>query len=217
MACENDQNLSSSSPPAKLGGLIRIRPVLFCAPVFWTPDYWSDSTHALDWVRPETALDRKPWAELEVSLDATLVDSFEVACDAWGIAPGPGMIKHGPSLAGVFERFAFVRADADTEGVAEQAGYVPIGVDLTHDGDGAWLGSNGELFETEREAWIACGVEPDLWTSGLDGGYVIEQLGPRCWHVRWSEGDRLIRVIPVRSGGYRVTEAAFGNALRLVA
>jgi hypothetical protein len=27
-------------------GTIRVRPVLFCAAVFWTREFWSNSTHA---------------------------------------------------------------------------------------------------------------------------------------------------------------------------
>ena len=51
-----------------------VKPVLFCAPVFWTQDYWSDSTRAWDWVTPETPLKRKPTAEFEVSFNEFLSD-----------------------------------------------------------------------------------------------------------------------------------------------
>ena len=64
-------------------GTIRVAPVLFCAPVFWEREYWSEAAHAWDWVRPETPLDQKPFAEIEVSLDVTLGEVFAAACDAW--------------------------------------------------------------------------------------------------------------------------------------
>ncbi len=72
-----------------------MQPVLFCAAVFWTPDFWSKSTHAWDWVQAETPLDEKPWAELEISIDVTLGEVLEAACDAWGIEAGPDLLKHG--------------------------------------------------------------------------------------------------------------------------
>lgn len=104
-------------------GVIRIRPVLFCAPVFWTPKWWDESTHALDRVRPETSLDHKPWAEIEVSLDVPLGEVLALACDAWGIRPGPDMEKYSVPLETQFERFAFVRTERDAGGISEQAGY----------------------------------------------------------------------------------------------
>ena len=71
-------------------GTVRVRPVLFCAPVFWVPEYWAESAHACDWVQPQTPLDRKPSAELDVSLDVTLGEVFDLACDAWGMKAGVG-------------------------------------------------------------------------------------------------------------------------------
>lgn len=103
-------------------GTIRVTPVLFCAPVFWTAGFWSESAHAWDWVRAETPLDEKPWAELEISLDVTLGAVFGAACDAWGIVEGPDAAKYGDARANQFARFAFVRPDADAAGVEEYEG-----------------------------------------------------------------------------------------------
>jgi len=94
-----------------------VSPVLFCAAVFWEREYWSESTHAWDWVKAETPLDAKPWADLKVSLDVTLGEVFDAACDAWGIRAGADLLKHGGTRAGQFVRFAFVRADPDAAGV----------------------------------------------------------------------------------------------------
>ena len=71
-------------------GIISVKPVSFCAAVFWERGYWSEATHQWDWVRAETPLDEKPWAEFEVSLDVTLgAKLLGAACDAWGIEAGP--------------------------------------------------------------------------------------------------------------------------------
>jgi hypothetical protein len=102
---------------------IRVRPVLFCAAVFWTPDFWSKSTHAWDWVQAETPLDEKPWAELEISVDVTLREVLEAACDAWGIEAGPDLVKHGGTRASQFVRIAFVRPERDVDGVHAQEAY----------------------------------------------------------------------------------------------
>lgn len=109
-------------PAGSMTGTILVRPVLFCAPVFWTPAFWSDSTHSWDWVRPETPLDEKPSADLEVSLDVTLGEVLEAACDAWRIDLGSEALEHGGVRANNFERFAFVRPE-DADGVDEQEGY----------------------------------------------------------------------------------------------
>ena len=90
-------------------GIIRVTPVLFCAPVFWTREFWAESAHAWDWVRAETPLNEKPCVELEVSLDVTLGEVFAVACDAWGIQPGRDLLEAGGARADHFLRFAFVR------------------------------------------------------------------------------------------------------------
>jgi hypothetical protein len=99
---------------------IRVTPVLLCAPVFWTPKFWAESAHAWDEVRSETPLDDKPWAELEVSLDVTLGEVFEVACDAWGIELGPDPLSQGDSRLNHFHRFNFVRPDRDAAGVDDK-------------------------------------------------------------------------------------------------
>lgn len=72
-------------------GIIKIRPVLFCAPVFWTSEFWSESTHDWDWVSAETPLGKKPWAEDEVSLDVTL-PRFEHRPEPEGTERGEVMV-----------------------------------------------------------------------------------------------------------------------------
>lgn len=94
--------------------------MLIAAPVPWTPDFWADSANAWGWVTPETPLDAKPWAELEVSLDVTLVEVCEAACEAWGIKLGNP--RYETTLRNQFQRFAFVRR-SDEDGVAEQRRY----------------------------------------------------------------------------------------------
>lgn len=102
---------------------IRVLPVLFCAPVFWTPRFWSDSTHAWDWVQPEMPIDEKPSAELEVSLDATLGEVIDTACDAWGIHLGPEADELGATRLEQFARFAFVVPGRDPRRIAEKDRY----------------------------------------------------------------------------------------------
>lgn len=99
-------------------GTIVVEPVLFCAPVFWTHEFWEESAHAMDWVRPETRLDDRPRAEIEVSLGVTLGEVLGVACDAWGLRLGPDNVQRGMTLAqNECARFAFVRPDRDAAGL----------------------------------------------------------------------------------------------------
>jgi len=74
-------------------------------------------------VTAETPLDEKPQAELEISLDVTLGEIFDAACDAWAIEAGPDLLKYGGTRAQQFVRFAFVRPDRDAAGVDVQEGY----------------------------------------------------------------------------------------------
>lgn len=104
-------------------GLIRIRPVLFCAPVFWSPQFWVEDVHRWDWVDPQTPLDEKPWVELEVSLDVTLGDVVDAACDAWGIERGPDAQNLSHDRRDEFIRWAFVSEGTDAAGVDPQVGY----------------------------------------------------------------------------------------------
>ena len=104
-------------------GKIRVTPVLFCAPVLWIRDFWSESTHRWDWVRAETPLVHKPWVELEIGLDAPLGDVFAAACDAWQIDPGLGMVAQHTTREQQFCRFAFVRSQRDSDGIDAQEGY----------------------------------------------------------------------------------------------
>ena len=104
-------------------GIIKVRPVLFCAPVFWMREFWSESTHDWDWVRAETPLGQRPWVELEVSLDVTLGQVFAEACDAWRITAGPDMAEQRTTREQQFVRFAFVQPDRDARGVDAQEGY----------------------------------------------------------------------------------------------
>jgi hypothetical protein len=113
-------------------GLVRVTPVLFCAAVFWERAYWSESTHQWDWVTPETRLREKPCVELEVSLDTTLGEVFDAACDEWGIEAGPDLIERGGTRANQFVRFGFVQPKRDADGVDAQEGYrwpstLPVG------------------------------------------------------------------------------------------
>lgn len=107
----------------KFNGTLRVTPVLFCAPVFRTPGYWSGSTHVWDWLQAETPLDAKPYADLEISVDVTLGEAFEAACDSWGIEAGPDLLKRGATRSSQFVRFAFVRPNQDARGVDAQKGY----------------------------------------------------------------------------------------------
>jgi hypothetical protein len=102
---------------------VRIRPVLYFAPVFWETDYWSESTHRWDHIAPSTPLDERPSAELEAGLDSPLIKVLEAACDEWEILPGAGMLKHGYGRSVEIVRFAFVEADADRDGIPEAMGY----------------------------------------------------------------------------------------------
>jgi hypothetical protein len=104
-------------------GIIVVRPVLVQAPVFWEPEWWSPSSHALDEVHPEMPLDEKPFAELEISLDVTLQEVFEAACDAWNLKAGPDLKKYGGELSNEFQRFAFVHPDRDTGGIEQNEVY----------------------------------------------------------------------------------------------
>jgi len=103
-------------------GTILVKPVLFCAPVFWTTEFWSPPTHAWDWVAPETPLAEKPWVELEVSLDVKLGEVFEAACDAWGITAGPDLVRYEGTRSQQFQHFAFVRSEEDAQGLDATTG-----------------------------------------------------------------------------------------------
>jgi hypothetical protein len=106
-------------------GTFRVEPILFCAPVFFVNDYWAEDVHSLDGVQRESPLDDKPRAEVEVSLDATLGEIFDVACEAWGIRPGVHLMEHYKSesdaLAAQFQRFAFVQPIADRQRLATES------------------------------------------------------------------------------------------------
>ncbi|MGA9762389.1 MAG: hypothetical protein WBQ14_08205 [Gaiellaceae bacterium] len=99
-------------------GIILVRPALVRAPVFWTPKFWAESAHALDRVRPETPLEQKPSAELEVSIDVTLQEVFETACEAWGLKLGSDRIGRGGGIAQEFYHFGFVDPDEDPDGIS---------------------------------------------------------------------------------------------------
>jgi hypothetical protein len=104
-------------------GLVRVYPVLFCAPVWWTPGFWDESAHATDWVRPETPLDVRPSAVVEVSLDATLGEVLGVACGAWGLRLGPDNVRRGRTVVeDECARFGFVRSDSDVAGLTPEDG-----------------------------------------------------------------------------------------------
>jgi len=104
-------------------GTILVKPVLFCAPVFFTSTYWAESAHSWDWVKAEAPLDEKPWAEIKVSLDVTLGEVFAVACDAWGLQMGADDARRGVTREREFFRFAFVRPDMDAAGVSAGDAY----------------------------------------------------------------------------------------------
>jgi hypothetical protein len=74
-------------------------------------------------VAPKTPLNEKPWAELEISLDVTLGEVIEAACDAWGIERGRDQRELSSDRRDEFFRFAFVREDTDAEGVDQQVAY----------------------------------------------------------------------------------------------
>jgi hypothetical protein len=67
-------------------GVVRVTAILFMRPTPWTPDWWAP--HPWDWVEDEMPLERKPVAELEVPLQATLGEVVEAALDGWGIRRG---------------------------------------------------------------------------------------------------------------------------------
>ena len=52
----------------------------------------------MDWVRPETPLDDRPSAVIEVSLDATLGEVLGVACGAWGLRLGADNVRRGRTI-----------------------------------------------------------------------------------------------------------------------
>jgi hypothetical protein len=144
--------------------MIYVRPVLFCAPVFWTLEFWSESTHAWDGVRPETPLDQKPWAELEVSLDVTLGEAFGVACDAWGVELGPDARHHGTRRIDQFQRFAFVRPDQDAAGVdARESNRWPARLSIAREDGAAELVQGVEVTFRELLASSSLGlIEGDV-------------------------------------------------------
>jgi hypothetical protein len=104
-------------------GTLRVTAVLFTAPVFFTPDYWSESARAWAWVQPDTPVEEKPVAEFEVSLDVTLGEVFEAACGAWNIEPGPHLDEYGATLRDQFTRFAFVVEGRDPRVIADEDRY----------------------------------------------------------------------------------------------
>jgi len=104
-------------------GEIEVRPVLFCAPVFWGHDYWADSAHSLDWVTAETPLADKPVASMIVPVDVSLGDVFRRACEEWGLRIGEATSAQKAGWASNFVRFAFVRPDDCSRGLVASEGY----------------------------------------------------------------------------------------------
>jgi hypothetical protein len=60
---------------------------------------------------------------LDTSLDVTLGEVIEAACDAWRIEPGSEMEEYGATRRGQFHRFGFVNVERDAHGGDEQWGY----------------------------------------------------------------------------------------------
>jgi hypothetical protein len=102
---------------------IEVRPVLFCAPVFWVSNYWADSAHTLDWVRAETPLLEKPSTRMVVSVDTTLGDVFLRACNVWGLRIGEARESQKAGWAANFVRFAFVRPEDSSRGLTASDGH----------------------------------------------------------------------------------------------
>ncbi len=102
---------------------ILVKPVLFCAPVFWGREFWAESAHSLDWVKAETPLADKPSVQVEVPVDGTMGEVFAIACDEWGLRAGPDLVKRGGTRESNFVRFAFVRPEVDAVGLSPQDGH----------------------------------------------------------------------------------------------
>lgn len=110
----------SDSELAQPGDLLKVTPVLYWPPRLWTPDYWAPAARDYQWVQPATPLADRPTVEFEVSLDVTLGEVLEAACDFWGFVEGPHMKKMGVVRRSEFHRFGFVRVPEDEDGVDEQ-------------------------------------------------------------------------------------------------
>jgi hypothetical protein len=109
--------MDGETRPNDRAGLV-VRPVLFCAPVWWTPDFWS--THAWDDIDAAGPVSDKPSAEIEAPLDATLAEVVDAAAEAWGLIP---ISKHPASPSRMSEemfRLGFVRE--------EDVGGTPLGM-----------------------------------------------------------------------------------------
>jgi hypothetical protein len=103
--------------------LIRVTAVLVRAPVFWYPEYWSEESHAWDWVTYETPLSERPWASFDVSPDVTLGELFDAALGAWNIRFGPGAFRYeNPERpANEVNNFGFVQPELDAQGLRPRA------------------------------------------------------------------------------------------------
>jgi hypothetical protein len=103
--------------------LIRVTTVLVRAPVFWLPEYWTDETHAWDWVTYETPLFERPSAIFDVSPDVTLGELFDAALAAWNIRLGTGAFEYESESARTADEvhhFGFVQSELDAEGFDQE-------------------------------------------------------------------------------------------------
>jgi hypothetical protein len=179
-----------------------VTPVLFCAPVFWTPEFWLQSARGWDWVQPETPFDEKPWADFEISLDVTLGEVFDVACDAWGIQAGPDLLEQSGTRAYQFVRFAFVRSDQASARDAEDRYEWPSALPVARENGRVELVPALEITYRELLASSSLGlVEGDVTRPYVDP--VIPQ----------GETERVIEVARLTIEAIRAAYGAADDAL----
>jgi hypothetical protein len=104
-------------------GTIVIRPVLYHSPMFYERHWWTDAAHQWDWVTEDTAIDAKPFVDLEVSLNDTLGDALETACAMMGFDVGTDGEMHGHIRNSQIGRIGFVNPDRDLHGVDHEILY----------------------------------------------------------------------------------------------
>lgn len=106
------QGLSGS---VEASGRVLVRAILFSDPVSWTADFWERhpwiSRTYVQTIPDEAPLSSKPFAVLDVPLDATLGEVLTASCEAWGIRPG----SDHPYPDGPLHAFAHWIAFADDE------------------------------------------------------------------------------------------------------
>lgn len=88
--------------------LIKVSPVLFCAPYFWTNDFWTETARQWAWVDQNFPVEKKPSCNLAITLDVTLGEVIEEAARIWELEPGADILRRSSNALDVFDRYAFV-------------------------------------------------------------------------------------------------------------